>query len=112
MKKTSKFSRFFKFFWFSASDPNPYWDAFINRLMDVGEVTHIDTYVIQFNGKYDVWISNHPYTSGCLYNFNARGGEAHCTKKTKIRLEDYVNAYIELNDHDNILLKEGLESLN
>jgi hypothetical protein len=96
MKKTSKFSRFFKCFWASRSKADPNWDALLNLLIDKGEVTEISDYTITFDNKYQVWTSNHPFSSGHLLRY--KGGYMgidghrsphHCSKKTKIRLEDF-----------------------
>jgi hypothetical protein len=100
MTRTSKLSRLAKFTWLSAEEPNQAWDDMLNLLMDKGEVTEVTQYTITFNGKYRVWVENHPYASGSIskYCFDEMEKEDrhfsfpsnyHCTKKTKIRLEDF-----------------------
>lgn len=92
MKKTSKLSRLFKFFWLFDGPPNKIWDAKLNELMDSGKITKWSSYTITFNDKIEVWIENHPYASGAMVSPLSN---IHCSKKTKIRLEDYVNKFLE-----------------
>lgn len=94
MKKTSKFSRLFKFFWMRHEKPCPSWDKKLNELISKGIVTELDEYVITFENKYKVWIKNHTYFSGHLYDHQDLP-ELHCSKKTVIRLEDFVNVYLD-----------------
>ena len=116
MKKTSKLSRFFKFTWDVSKDADPNWDSLLNTLIDKAEVTHIDEYAITFDDKYVVWITNHPYCSGSLYELKgvfSRLGDwsscFHCSKKTKIRLEDFVNEnFPEEDDEVTKVLKSDL----
>lgn len=99
MKKTNKRERFFKFLWLSGETPNVNWDALLNKLIDKGNVTHLNDYYVTFDDKYDVWITNHPYSSGRLYaNKVGIKSQPHCSKKTKIRLEDFVNKLSSPND--------------
>ena len=100
MKKTSKLSRLFKCFW-PIDDTIAYsdkWDAKLNELIDKGNVTHKITYIVEFDGKYEVWLSNHPFSSGtwCGYVGDSIFPLHHrlrCSKATKIRLEDFITNY-------------------
>lgn len=105
MKKTSKISRLFRFFWFESDAPNSTWDELLNLLMDKGEVTAVNEYTMTFNNKYIVWIENHPYSSGFLRRIRNDDGsisyihsiserEFHCKTSTKIRLEDFYYNYL------------------
>jgi hypothetical protein len=95
MKHTSKLSRFFKFSWLSESEPDEKWDELLNFLIDKGTVTKVDNFTITFDDTFTVWIANHPYASGNLYMY--KGGytdeKLHCSKATKIRLEDFYYKY-------------------
>jgi hypothetical protein len=95
MKHTSKLSRFFKFSWLSESEPDETWDELLNLLINKGTVTHVDEFTIIFDNIFTVWITNHPYASGNLYMY--KGGytteKLHCSKVTKIRLEDFYYKY-------------------
>jgi hypothetical protein len=117
MNKTSKLSRFFSFLWLKAGDTNPTWDSLLNQLMDVGEVTDINEHTITFDNKYVVWIENHPYASGSLYKIKGEyhgtptgSYSIHCSTKTKIRLEDYVNEHF--TDEVTQMLKDDLRKYN
>ncbi len=97
MNKTNWFDRLTRFFWLSMKAADKDWDKLLNSLLDKGEVTNASAgFWIEFEGKYKVWTANHPYASGALYitNTGAIGlqGCLHCTKSTRIRLEDFVNA--------------------
>jgi len=118
MKKTSTLSRLFKFLWLSAEKPNQAWDNMLNLLMDKGEVTNITQCKITFNDKYQVWIENHPYASGSIskYCFDEMTKEDlthslpahyHCTKKTKIRLEDFFYNLKVYTDGSDIIAKHA-----
>jgi len=91
MKKTSKFSRFFKFMWLQHKPADEKWDKLLNLLIDKSKVTHMDDYTITFDNKFVVWISNHPFSSGKLYECKGEhtSSRCHCSKKTKIKLEDF-----------------------
>jgi hypothetical protein len=114
MKKTNKLERFFKFLWLGSEDrPNLDWDILLNKLIDKGNVTHIDDYCVTFDDKYSVWIANHPYASGHLHK-NKVGikSKPHCSKKTKIRLEDFVNNLPSSdNDDDDVLMKSAFNEM-
>jgi hypothetical protein len=107
MKHTSKLSRLFKFVWLTQETPNMAWDSMLNVLIDKGVVTSITQYDITFNDKYTVWIKNHPYASGSITkncfavdsDLSTSSKEFHCTKKTKIRLEDL---YFKLKPFDDV----------
>jgi hypothetical protein len=107
MKKTSKFSRFFKCFWLTSRPVDQEWDELLNLLIDKGEVTDISTHTITFDNKYEVWTSNHPFHSGHLYEYKGNLREivsgCHCSKKTKIKLEDfYYNLRLDSSFQDEI----------
>jgi len=91
MKRTSKLSRLFKFFWLSQAEPDETWDELLNILIDKGTVTKVDEYTITFDNTFTVWTSNHPYASGNLYWYKNKSTDErlHCSKATKIRLEDF-----------------------
>jgi hypothetical protein len=95
MKHTSTISRLFKFLWLSQAEPNETWDELLNLLIDKGTVTKLDEHTITFDNIFTVWITNHPYASGNLYMY--KGGytteKLHCSKATKIRLEDFYYKY-------------------
>ncbi len=113
MTKTNKFERFFKFFWLYGESPHTNWDLLLNKLIDKGNVTNINEFYVTFDDKYDVWITNHPYASGNLYQ-NKVGilSNPHCSKKTKIRLEDFVNNLNFITDVDDDTIKSQIESIN
>ncbi len=94
MKKTSKLSRLLRCFWLYDKEPNEEWDTLLNLLMDKAKVTDIGDYTITFDNKFTVWIANHPFASGSSYNSYSTE-RFHCTKATKIRLEDFVNDYLK-----------------
>jgi hypothetical protein len=107
MKKTSKFSRFFKCFWLTSRSVDQEWDKLLNLLIDKGEVTDISTYTITFDNKYEVWTSNHPFSSGHLYDYKGNSREivsgCHCSRNTKIKLEDfYYNLRLDFSFQDEI----------
>jgi hypothetical protein len=111
MKKTSKFSRLFKCFWLESKPADEEWDKLLNLLIDKAEVTKIDDYTITFDNTYVVWTSNHPYASGNLYEYKGsrrdiKAGASsvyHCSKKTKIKLEDfYYNLRLDSSFQDEI----------
>ena len=125
MKKTSKLSRLFKHAWLSHTQPNAEWDKMLNLLMDKGEVTKVTEFHIIFNDKYKVWIENHPYASGsinkCCFDEMTKDNldltlpnDYHCTKKTKIRLEDfYYNHQLKATvDGSDIIAKHRLQIEN
>jgi hypothetical protein len=97
MKKTSKFARFFKFFWLESNPAHEEWDKLLNLLIDKAEVTKIDDYTITFDNTYVVWTSNHPFASGNLYEYKGLRRDIvtgctskyHCSTTTKIKLEDF-----------------------
>ena len=113
MKKTSKFSRLFKFCWMSMETPNKNWDILLNKLIDKGNVTDIDHYCVTFDDKYAVWITNHPYSSGNLHS-NKVGIKStpHCKMSTRIRLEDFVNSLPVEPSKDDLLINRVLDSFN
>lgn len=103
MYKTSKFSRFFKFLWSSSHPISKEWDEKLNHLLDEGTVTKTTAYTMEFNNEYVVWIGNHPYASGSLYERKFQSKDDTDVKsryyskstflptvKTRIRLEDFV----------------------
>lgn len=94
MKKTSKFSRLFKFLWIRKDKPCPVWDKKLNDLINDGKITQLDTYTITFDNKYIVWIENHTFSSGHLYK-HPQLPNLQCSRKTAIRLEDFVNGYLD-----------------
>jgi hypothetical protein len=100
--------------------PNKEWDNLLNLLMDKGEVTDVSEYHLTFNGKYKVWITNHPYASGSINkrcfdemlkddNFSSLLCEYHCRKETKIRLEDFYYSRKLTNDGSDIIAKHAIE---
>jgi hypothetical protein len=95
MKRTSKLSRLFKFIWLSQAEPDEAWDELLNLLIDKGTVTEVDNYTITFDNAFTVWTSNHPYASGYLYMYKGKFTDErpHCSKATKIRLEDFYYKY-------------------
>ena len=112
MKKTSKFERLFSFFWIRETK-HPYsekWDMLLRKLIKRGKVTYIDKYMITFDDKYSVWISNHPYASGELYMVDKKSEERLiiCSKKTTILLEDFVNSLPHPHKWDDAI-QEGLD---
>jgi len=113
MTKTNKLDRLFKCFWLIDKPPHKNWDILLNKLIDKGNVTHIDNYCVTFDDKYDVWITNHPYSSGNLYS-NKIGivSKPHCSKSTKIRLEDFVNSLPIIPSEDDRLIKRALNSFD
>jgi hypothetical protein len=86
----------FKCFWLTSKSVDQEWDKLLNLLIDKGEVTDISPYTITFDNKYEVWISNHPFSSGHLYDYKGNSREivsgCHCSRNTKIRLEDFYYA--------------------
>lgn len=114
MVKTSKLSRLFKFCWLNNDKaPHKNWDILLNKLIDKGNVTHIDQYCVTFDDKYDVWIVNHPYSSGNLYaNKVGIKSKPHCKMSTRIRLEDFVNNLPEEPSKDDLLIDSALDSFN
>jgi hypothetical protein len=100
MERTSKLSRLFKFTWLSQAEPNETWDELLNILIDKGTVTKVDDYTITFDNTFTVLTSNHPYASGnlCMYKGKFKfitDERLHCSKATKIRLEDFYYKYLE-----------------
>jgi hypothetical protein len=97
MNRTSKLSRLFKFFWMSQAEPDETWDELLNLLIDKGTVTEVDNFTITFDDTFTVWTSNHPYASGILYMYKGKYTDErlHCSKATKIRLEDFYYKYLE-----------------
>lgn len=99
MTKTSKLSRLFKFTWISNKKPCKDWDTTLNIILDM-PITNLSEYKATFGGKYDIWISNHPYASGYLYSVYgdtkhpATEDEALPFMSTRIRLEDIVNDHL------------------
>jgi hypothetical protein len=86
----------FKCFWLTSKSVDQEWDKLLNLLIDKGEVTDISPYTITFDNKYEVWTSNHPFSSGYLYDYKGNSREmvsgCHCSRNTKIRLEDFYYA--------------------
>lgn len=113
MTKTSKFERFFKFTWLTYNPTNKDWDALLNLLMEKGTVTNISEYTITFNDTFTVWIENHPYASGHLYGYKGSAitnkDHFHCSKATKIKLEDFVNSYIQSQDEISTAIKNSIK---
>ena len=97
MKRTSKLSRFFKFFWMSQVEPDEKWDELLNTLIDKGTVTKKSPFTITFDDTFTVWIANHPYASGNLYQYKDEYTDErlNCSKVTRIRLEDFYYKYLE-----------------
>ena len=93
MKKTSKLSRFFKFLWLTHDTPiSMDWDRLLNHLLEFGKVTDMSDFTITFNDRYEVWIENHPFSSGNLHMLGGEYTDYAVTKETRIKLEDFVNA--------------------
>ena len=116
MEKTSRLSRFFKFFWLVADEGkfNKEWDQLLKQLILNGKITAIDKYSVEFNNKYTVWIENHPWSSGGLYRVtgyektgNPFKNIFECSKPTKILLEDKINEY--LRDGKKTILEKQIE---
>jgi hypothetical protein len=107
MKKTNWLSRIFSCFWLKSHECySPAWDMHLNSLIDNAKVTEINDFIMVFDNEYVVWINNHPYASGHLYdiksdpNFNfSKKFAKTCSIKTKIRLEDLY--FKLLKDFDN-----------
>jgi hypothetical protein len=95
MERTSKLSRLFKFTWLSQAEPNETWDELLNFLIDKGTVTKVDNFTITFDDTFTVWTTNHPFASGNLYMYKGEypDEKLHCSKATKIRLEDFYYKY-------------------
>ena len=93
MKRTSKLSRLFKFLWLSQDEPDETWDELLNLLINKGTVTYVDECTITFDSTFTVWTSNHPYASGNLFMYKGKFTDLHCSKATKIRLEDFYYKY-------------------
>lgn len=96
MTTTSKRSRLLKFFWLT-DDSYTFlkeWDELLQLLIKYGKITKIDNFTATFNDKYTVWISNHPYASGQLYQLNGTSlvEKFNCSKSTRILLEDFINS--------------------
>ena len=108
MKKTSEISRLFKCFWIQGytEDISIPWDSKLQALIKDGEITSIGEYTVTFDGKWDVWVANHPFASGSLQRVHGdeelnkfivaiSKSKPQCTKDTKILLEDRVNHEID-----------------
>ena len=95
MNRTSKLSRLFKFFWMSQAEPDETWDELLNLLIDKGTVTKVDNFTITFDNTFTVWTTNHPVASGNLYMHKGEHPDEklHCSKATRIRLEDFYYKY-------------------
>jgi len=108
MKRTSKLSRLFKFLWLYQAEPDEQWDELLNLLIDKGTVTRVDNYTITFDNTFDVWITNHPYASGNLYRYKDEytNEKLHCSKATRIRLEDFYYKYLEDTKPQSYVAKE------
>ena len=108
MNRTSKLSRLFKFFWLSQAEPDETWDELLNLLIDKGNVTKVDNYIITFDDTFTVWITNHPYASGNLYMYKGdlTNEKLHCSKATKIRLEDFYYKYQAATKAQSYVAKE------
>ena len=95
MEHTSKLSRLFKFTWSSQAEPDETWDELLNLLIDKGTVTKVDDFTITFDNTFTVWTTNHPFASGNLYMYKGEHPDEklHCSKATRIRLEDFYYKY-------------------
>ena len=116
MTKTSKLSRLFKFFWLNDTRANRLflkeWDELLKLLIKQGNVTEINDYVVTFDNKYGVWISNHPVASGHLYTLDGEYCATHycCSKGTRILLEDFINS-LPKRDKIITIIEEDIQNL-
>jgi hypothetical protein len=80
----------------SQAEPDEAWDELLNILIDKGTVTKVGEFTITFDDTFAVWISNHPYASGSLYWYKGEypDEKLHCSKATRIRLEDFYYKYL------------------
>ncbi len=107
MKHTSTLSRLFKFTWLSQESPDESWDELLNLLIDKATVTKVDYYTITFDDTFTVWIRNHPFASGSLYTYknSILDNRLHCSKATKIRLEDFYYDYMDSQKNESFVAK-------
>lgn len=108
MERTSKLSRLFKFTWLSSAEHDEAWDELLNLLIDKGTITEVDEYTITFDNTFTVWTSNHPYASGNLFMYKDEYTDQslHCSKATRIRLEDFYYKYLEDTKSQSYVEKE------
>lgn len=103
MRKTSKFYRFLckvnLFGWYSRMGKfDKEWDVKLNSLMDNARIVNVTSFVAIFSTGDEVWLANHPYSSG--YNWNIESSTTLKSRKlpsykTLWKFEALVLNYIE-----------------
>jgi len=80
------------------------WDNFLNHLMDIDQYVSSDLYTAILKDEkgleWEVWIANHPFSSGKLWSDPNKKTINRCPAsiKTRIRLEDYINSKLKVKE--------------